>query len=176
MTAEELAHALGNGSDRREGLEWRTLCPVHERDGGVHDPSLSIGERNGVVVWTCRVGCDKGAVTAAIRERGLLNGSDRPERRRENRRLENLGHEISRTKWVIRDIDGNPVAEHHRVDYEDDEGGHHKEYPWPGGLGGRPSSSLPFYGMERLKDLYDGARVIIAEGEKPPMLSATLDS
>ena len=162
LNAKQLARALGNSSTRREGAEWRTLCPVHEADGGAHNPSLSIGDRNGALVWTCRVGCDKGAVTAAIRERGLLNGNGtRPARRRAK-----LGRKISRTKWIIRDIDGNPVAAHHRVDFEDDEGERHKEYPFPGGLKGRPPSSLPMYGTEQLKDLPDGARVVISEGEK----------
>jgi hypothetical protein len=119
LTTEELARALGNGSAARQGAEWVTFCPVHEADGGAHRPSLNIRERDGVIVWNCRRGCDQAMVTAAIRERGLLNGSTRPERRRAARTADKLRREISRTVWIIRDIDGNPIIEHHRVDYED---------------------------------------------------------
>ena len=74
MTGAEIAAAL-NG--RREGKGWRCLCPAHDDQA----PSLSIIEKNGKVLLTCRAGCEQGVVIGALRERGLwaqrANGADR---------------------------------------------------------------------------------------------------
>jgi hypothetical protein len=65
MTPQELATALGKA--RREGGEWRSLCPAHAD----HDPSLSITERDGRLYFVCRAGCSQGAVMDALKARGL---------------------------------------------------------------------------------------------------------
>src|SRR5260221_10657671 len=60
--ASKLGGAKPNG---RGGL--RAFCPVHEADGGDHDPSLDIDEKNGKLLVHCRAGCDQKEVMAALR-------------------------------------------------------------------------------------------------------------
>jgi predicted P-loop ATPase len=70
VTAAKIAAALRG---RRTGKEWRCLCPAHDD----HDPSLSITERNGKVLLTCRAGCEQSAVIEALKKRGLwLNAAN----------------------------------------------------------------------------------------------------
>ncbi len=47
----------------------KTHCPVH----GDGDPSLNVSERNQTTLWYCHAGCEQDAVTAALRERGLVH-------------------------------------------------------------------------------------------------------
>ena len=74
MNAAEIAQQLDG---KREGKGWRSLCPAHDD----HEPSLSIIQKNGKILVTCRAGCAQDAVIAALRERGLWpspgNGHDR---------------------------------------------------------------------------------------------------
>ena len=65
MNAAELAQALGMA--RREASGWRCLCPAHAD----HEPSLSIVERDGKLLFTCRAGCPQDAVITALRRRDL---------------------------------------------------------------------------------------------------------
>ena len=65
LTAAEIAFALGGA--KRDGADWRCRCPAHDD----HDPSLSIVERGGKTLFTCRAGCEQAAVISALRERGL---------------------------------------------------------------------------------------------------------
>jgi AAA domain len=65
VNAAGLAAALGHA--RREGRDWRCLCPAHDD----HDPSLAITERDGKLLLTCRAGCDQEAVIAVLCQRGL---------------------------------------------------------------------------------------------------------
>ena len=62
MTPQDLVDAL---EGKREGREWRCRCPVH---GG---KSLSITERNGRLLLTCRAGCPQGEVISALKRLGL---------------------------------------------------------------------------------------------------------
>jgi putative DNA primase/helicase len=77
MTPAELAAALGKA--RREGREWRCLCPAHDD----HNPSLSVTEKDGKLVFFCFAGCDNPAVAAALRARGLWTNGHDPEPARE---------------------------------------------------------------------------------------------
>jgi AAA domain len=185
MTAEEIARALGRGAERREGSgAWRTNCPVHE-SSGEHTPSLSVIDKDGMTLWTCRVGCAQADITRALQDAGLLDGfrlissyksngtgptkpprkdSHAPPRR-----------EFGRTNYTIRDVDGEVHAIHERVEYHEinpQTGKRVKTFNWRSpdgsyGLKGRPVTSLPLYGSETLKALPDGATVILTEGEKP---------
>jgi len=68
--------------------------------------------------------------------------------------------------WQIRDVDGTLIAEHVRVDGPDG-----KRMWWrrggKKGLGGLSTKQLPLYGVELLRDLANGATVVVCEGEKP---------
>jgi hypothetical protein len=71
-TAKELTEALDGDSDghgrwdaaKRQG---RACCPAHSDE----TPSLDIKVKGGKVLFTCRAGCDQGAVLDALRRRGL---------------------------------------------------------------------------------------------------------
>jgi hypothetical protein len=76
LTAAGLAQSLG--AARPDGRGWRCRCPAHDD----HDPSLSIVERDDTVLFTCRAGCDQGAVVAALRQRGLWPEARDDERQR----------------------------------------------------------------------------------------------
>ena len=62
MTARDLADAL---EGRREGHEWRCRCPVH------WGRSLSVTERDGRLLLTCRAGCPQGEVIKTLKQMGL---------------------------------------------------------------------------------------------------------
>ena len=69
-------------------------------------------------------------------------------------------------RFEVRDVDGRHVATHVRIDSANG-----KSMPWElpdgrKGLGGMRPDALPLYGSERLRDLLDGAIVIVCEGEK----------
>ena len=54
------------GKARRDGQEWRCLCPAHDD----HEPSLSIVEKDGKLLFYCRAGCTQDAVIEHVRQRG----------------------------------------------------------------------------------------------------------
>ena len=71
------------------------------------------------------------------------------------------------TRYEVRDVDGQLVAVHVRRDKPDGS----KSFAWArpdgtSGLGGRRVETLPLYGAEKLRELSDGAEVVITEGEK----------
>lgn len=72
-TAEAIAGALGG---RKSGAQWMAHCPAHDD----RDPSLSITERDGRVLWHCYAGCDQHAVGQALHDRGLSNWRPRDAR------------------------------------------------------------------------------------------------
>lgn len=67
--------------------------------------------------------------------------------------------------WIIKDLAGDTVAEHTRLDYPDGA----KAYYWTRdgktGLHGMPSNELPLYGIHELPQ--PGDVVVVTEGEKP---------
>jgi RecA-family ATPase len=65
MSPEEFAEKLGR--PKRNGRDWTCLCPAHDD----HDPSLSIAERDGRLLFVCRAGCSQDNVIDALRSRGL---------------------------------------------------------------------------------------------------------
>ena len=71
MNAEEIAAALGKA--HRDGRGWKCLCPCHDD----RDPSLSVVEKDGKFLVTCRAGCTQTAVVDELKRRGLwMNGHD----------------------------------------------------------------------------------------------------
>jgi putative DNA primase/helicase len=71
VTGAEIAAALKGAP---EGKGWRCLCPAHDD----HTPSLSITEKNGKVLVTCRAGCSQDAVIEALRQRRLWPDKTNP--------------------------------------------------------------------------------------------------
>jgi len=68
MTAAAIAEGLGL---RRAGRGWRGPCPIH--GGG----SFTLNERDGRPVFYCWSGCDRNAILAEMRRRGLWPEQDR---------------------------------------------------------------------------------------------------
>jgi putative DNA primase/helicase len=107
VSAAEVAAALGNA--RREGCNWRCICPLH----GGHSLTLR-DSRDGRLLVKCWAGCDAREVLAELR-RVRLTGGGAPsaghptdDRRDRERRIE-----IARRIWdVARDARGTPVAEY----------------------------------------------------------------
>ena len=150
MTAAELALALG--AVRREGNGWRCRCPAHDD----HDPSLSIIERDGRVLFNCRAGCDQNAVIAALRQRDLWS-ADEP------------GHGGAETIYDYRDIDGTLRYQVIRRSLN----GAGKKFVQrrPDGAGGwlwslQGVAALPYRLFEVVAAVDGGETVFIAEGEK----------
>jgi len=79
MTAETIAKALGG---RKAGQGWTACCPAHDD----REPSLSIRDADGKVLVRCHAGCDQRDVIAALKERGLWDGTMRRPLRRASRR------------------------------------------------------------------------------------------
>jgi hypothetical protein len=62
MTAAEIARGLGL---KRAGHNWRGPCPLH---GG---SSFTVSEKEGKPVFYCWSGCDRSAILAELKARGL---------------------------------------------------------------------------------------------------------
>src|SRR6516225_4540761 len=52
---------------KRSGTGWIAKCPAHED----REPSLSISEKDGVVLLHCHAGCSQEAVLAALEQLGI---------------------------------------------------------------------------------------------------------
>jgi len=171
MKAEDIARALGRGSERREGAGWKTLCPVHEAEGQ-HTPSLSVEDKNDKVVWYCRsAGCTQADITAALKALGLLNGSGNGQSGwREETANGKVWGPITRDNACA--ADGRVLATHCRIDLPRKKGEKKaRKLVWwerdgSRGLEGLKLTELPLYGTERLAKLPDGALVVVCEGEK----------
>ena len=79
MDTEHIAKALGNA--KQVNGNWLASCPVagHGRGNGDKNPSLSIKEDNGKLLFHCHGGCDQHSVFDAVRERNLLPALQRQE-------------------------------------------------------------------------------------------------
>ena len=78
-STEHIAKALGNA--KQVNGNWLASCPVagHGRGNGDKNPSLSIKEDNGKLLFHCHGGCDQHLVFDAVRERNLLPALQRQE-------------------------------------------------------------------------------------------------
>jgi len=106
MTAAEIAAALGNA--RREGGNWRCICPVH---GG---RSLALRDGRPGLLVKCWAGCNSVDVLAELRRRGLISRSDGPRLapviRSDERRATAPRTAVARRIWdTARDARGSPV-------------------------------------------------------------------
>jgi hypothetical protein len=79
MDTETIAKSLGNA--KQVNGNWLASCPVpgHGRGNGDKNPSLSIKEDNGKLLFHCHGGCDQHSVFDAVRERNLLPALQRQE-------------------------------------------------------------------------------------------------
>lgn len=68
-TAAQVAIELGG---RKSGSSWVARCPAHED----RTPSLSITDKNGLVLVHCHSGCQQTSVIAALKSRGLWSSDE----------------------------------------------------------------------------------------------------
>ena len=145
-----LAHLAGV---RRSGKGWIARCPGHE---DLHASLTVAAGSGGRALLTCHAGCTPEVVLAAL---GLGMTDLFPTR--------DLAPPPEATAYDIRDTAGVVQAVHVRYDRL----GESKKVSWRNssggwGLAGRPSTSLPLYGAERVAGWDDTEPVYITEGEK----------
>lgn len=123
---------------RKTSWGWQARCPTHKDKVA----SLSIGEKNGTVLFKCHAGCSQEALLEHFKRIGIWPESG--------------GHKKS---WTIRTSGGSVQATKYR---EDTEAG--KKCWWePGGV--KPAGML--YLAEQTRNGYDYSRPIyVCEGEK----------
>ena len=157
MNAEKMASALRCGKAGCQCARPRgnVHCPAH--DHADLTPSLTLHTAaDGKLLVHCKGGCSQDAVVDALKERRLWPSTERRRTR------------AAKTKeYEIRDASGNLVAIHERKDLPKGK----KTYMWRRldgtyGLNGLPTSALPLYGCEKLRDLPEGELVVVTEGEK----------
>jgi len=135
--------------------QWRARCPAHKDEKA----SLSIKLDTDRILLHCFAGCSPEAIVNALglELRDLFLEPDRSHRKQKTKGKTYV--------WQIRDLGGNLIAEHIRVDTPDG-----KRLWWrrngKKGLGGLSTKELPLYGIEMLKDLSDNTTVVVTEGEK----------
>lgn len=134
---------------KEKGSKWEAQCPSHQ---DTHASLHVATGGDGRALINCKAGCSTDSIVRAL---GL-----------DLRDLFVATPSARERVWVIRDADGNPVAEHVRKDLP---GGDKKMWFRRKGadnLGGLPMRSLPLYGSHLLKDWEDGSVVVLCEGEK----------
>ena len=68
-----IAESLGGSRKASNGFTCR--CPCHDDTNA----SLSLSEKDGMILWHCFAGCSQSDITAELRRRGLIgNGKDGP--------------------------------------------------------------------------------------------------
>lgn len=146
-----LAEVVRTLEAKRQGDGFMARCPAHED----RNPSLSVTESNGKLLFNCHAGCRYEEIRAALETKGIDLREDGPVERQE-------------TVWRICTSDGRSVAQHVRIDAP---GG--KRVFWRGpneepvrlaDMGYR-LRDLPLYGTELLEGCPQET-VIITEGEK----------
>lgn len=184
--AFDLASKLGGAKPNGHG-GCLAFCPIHEADGGDHDPSLDIDEKDGKLLLKCRVGCDQRRVVEAIKARGFWpsrNGDGSGTRALKSvvwtpiaPTADTPAQPLAHPKrgrpnglWLYRDAEGRPFTADYR--YDQPNGG--KDVlpcTWAQSEGGERSwrfmaaKRRPLYGLDRLA-ARPGAPVLLVSGAK----------
>lgn len=134
--------------------QWRARCPAHQ-DG---TPSLYIALRSGRILIHDFGGCPTERVlnSLGLKWSDLFLDED-------DHKAAPGGRSIS---YEIRDLKGELIAVHVRIDQLDGSKTFHWLRNGRKGLGGLKTALLPLYGSQHLNALPDGATVVVVEGEK----------
>ena len=157
--AAKLSHALGGS---KNGAGWRAKCPAHDDA----DPSLDIVEKNGLVLFTYRAGCELQAVLAALNARGLWrNGANGFDHSEPPARHAELGEPDARYEYTT--VDGAALGFVYRWNARP---GRKKEIRPVWRIDGvwqwkAPPGPRPLYGLAELA-AFPGRPVLLVEGEK----------
>ena len=75
-TLDELARAIDPHKARRKGNGWMVCCPAHNDN----NPSLSLDEKNGMILLHCFAGCTQDEVLDELKARNLWKAGDQSAR------------------------------------------------------------------------------------------------
>jgi hypothetical protein len=160
---ETIAKALGNA--KQVNGQWVASCPVpgHGRGNGDKNPSLSITESDGKVLFHCHGGCDQRDVFDAVRARDLLPTIAKRE--------EITYNKVTLEKeWLYRSEDGDILFTKRRYKTNDHKGktySIHRVDAQGKRIAGLKDTRIVPYQLPELLDAKTAGRAIyLVEGEK----------
>ena len=166
MDTETIAKALGNA--KQVNGQWVASCPVpgHGRGNGDKNPSLSITESEGKVLFHCHGGCDQREVFDAVRERNLLPTTPK----REEISFTQHQDKVLEHEWVYRAEDGTELFTKRRYKTSDAKGKtysiHRVDAQGKRIAGLKDTRIVPLNLPELLAAKKAGKAIYLVEGEK----------
>jgi len=166
MDTETIAKALGNA--KQVNGQWVASCPVpgHGRGNGDKNPSLSITESEGKVLFHCHGGCDQRDVFDAVRARDLLPTIAK----REEISFTQHQAPVLEKEWVYRSEDGDVLFTKRRYKTSDAKGktySIHRVDATGKRIAGLKDTRIVPYQLPELLDAKTAGRAIyLVEGEK----------
>jgi len=163
---ETIAKALGNA--KQVNGQWVASCPVpgHGRGNGDKNPSLSITESEGKVLFHCHGGCDQRDVFDAVRARDLLPTIAK----REEFSFTQQQAPILEKEWLYRSEDGDILFTKRRYKTSDAKGktySIHRVDAQGKRIAGLKDTRIVPYQLPELLDAKTAGRAIyLVEGEK----------
>jgi len=166
MDTETIAKALGNA--KQVNGQWVASCPVpgHGRGNGDKNPSLSITESEGKVLFHCHGGCDQREVFDAVRARDLLPTIAK----REEISFTQHQAPVLEKEWEYRSEDGDTLFTKRRYKTSDAKGktySIHRVDAHGKRIAGLKDTRIVPYRLPELLDAKTAGRAIyLVEGEK----------
>ena len=166
MDTETIAKALGNA--KQVNGQWVASCPVpgHGRGNGDKNPSLSITESEGKVLFHCHGGCDQRDVFDAVRARDLLPTTSK----REEISFTQHQAPVLEKEWLYRSEDGDILFTKRRYKTSDAKGktySIHRVDSTGKRIAGLKDTRIVPYQLPELLDAKTAGRAIyLVEGEK----------
>ena len=166
MDTETIAKALGNA--KQVNGQWLASCPVpgHGSGNGDKNPSLSITESEGKVLFHCHAGCDQREVFDAVRERNLLPSTPK----REEISFTQHQDKVLEKEWVYRAEDGTELFTKRRYKTSDAKGKtysiHRVDATGKRIAGLKDTRIVPLNLPELLQAKQAGKAIYLVEGEK----------
>ena len=166
MDTETIAKALGNA--KQVNGQWVASCPVpgHGRGNGDKNPSLSITESEGKVLFHCHGGCDQRDVFDAVRARDLLPTIVK----REEISFTQHQAPVLEKEWLYRSEDGDILFTKRRYKTSDAKGktySIHRVDSTGKRIAGLKDTRIVPYQLPELLDAKTAGRAIyLVEGEK----------
>ena len=166
MDTETIAKALGNA--KQVNGQWVCSCPVpgHGRGNGDKNPSLSITESDGRVLFHCHGGCDQRDVFDAVRARDLLPTTPK----REEISFTQHQAPVLEKEWLYRTEDGDTLFTKRRYKTNDAKGktySIHRVDAQGKRIAGLKDTRIVPYNLPELLDAKTAGRAIyLVEGEK----------
>jgi hypothetical protein len=163
---ETIAKALGNA--KQVNGQWVASCPVpgHGRGNGDKNPSLSITESDGKVLFHCHGGCDQRDVFDAVRARDLLPTTPK----REEISFAQHQAPVLEKEWLYRSEDGDVLFTKRRYKTNDAKGktySIHRVDAQGKRIAGLKDTRIVPYQLPELLDAKTAGRAIyLVEGEK----------